>query len=263
MTTQTEICNRALQAIGTRSTISSLTDGSNEAINCAMLFNPTRQQLLRAARWNFADFMQQLSLLLAAPGTPENPTLPTNPIWVQGQMPPLPWLYEYAYPQDCLRVRRVIPQSLSTFPGVPLFSVPSGSGAFWSPNGPGTKFKVTTDRDAQNNQRTVVVTNTENAICEYTQDITNTVVFDPTFTEALVNAMAGKLALSLTGDKALASQKFQLANAQITQARADDANEGITIINSVPDWIRTRGFSADWFFDGPFASEPYGPMFLL
>lgn|SRR5271166_923272 len=259
MASITDICNRALQAIGTRSTIANLTEGSNESINCNLLYDPTRQQLLRAANWNFAKEMQTLTLLLAQPGTPENPNLPVNQQWVQGQQPPLPWLYEYAYPTNCLRVQRIVPQSLATYPGIPLFSIPTMAGLTNSL--PFIKFEVGTDY-LLGTQQTVVLTNLENALIIYTIDFTNSMLFDPDFTESLVAAMAGKLALALTGDKALAKMKLEEANNMIIASRVTDGNEGITIQNHTPGWISTRGYTASWQFDSPFMA-PFGALFTL
>jgi hypothetical protein len=51
---ETSICNRALNAIGTRSTIASLGEESNEARQCNILYASTRDSLLTMAAWNFA-----------------------------------------------------------------------------------------------------------------------------------------------------------------------------------------------------------------
>ncbi len=105
MTSQIDLCNRALTAMGSRgATISSFTEGTQEANVCSILFTPTFEALARAAPWNIFRKQAYLSLYKAASGTPENQngtTLPT---------PPSPWLYSYLYPSDCLDVRYLLPQ---------------------------------------------------------------------------------------------------------------------------------------------------------
>lgn len=118
-----DVCNRALALAGARATITSLADGSNDANNCNMIFAKTRDQVLGMAPWNFARKTAYLNLLKTQPGTPESYTQNANqwaPIF-----PPPGWLYEYAYPSDCLFMRFIIPQASAAFSGVPIFSTPA------------------------------------------------------------------------------------------------------------------------------------------
>ena len=104
MTTKTDIVNLALQAFGSRTTVTDaelLANGSNEAIQANLTYNNTRDSLLRMAPWDFATATLNMSLISATPGTPEN-TSPATNLWQPGQPPP-PWAYEYQYPADCLR----------------------------------------------------------------------------------------------------------------------------------------------------------------
>src|SRR5262245_37560507 len=109
MTTPIDVCNLALLAIGSQSQISSISpsDGSSEADACAVLYQEKIDALHRAAHWNCARFQAPLTLLKAQTGTTANPTgsLP---------QPPIPWLYEYAYPVDCLAARFIVPLLPST-----------------------------------------------------------------------------------------------------------------------------------------------------
>src|SRR4051812_47474771 len=116
MASQIDICNRALLSIGARAQVSSISpsDGSTAADACAVLFTPTFEALGRTANWNCLRKQATLSLLAAAAGTPENPDGT-----VLGT-PSQPWLYEYGYPSDCLRVRQLVP----TWPSATGASVP-------------------------------------------------------------------------------------------------------------------------------------------
>jgi len=88
MTTQLEVAKEALAQIGTRSKITSLTDGSAEATYVSLLYNPIRDFLLTEGDYDFS-----LNTI--------------TPVELSDDVPP--WAYAYAYPADVLRVRQVIP----------------------------------------------------------------------------------------------------------------------------------------------------------
>ena len=115
--------------------------------------------------------------------------------------------------------------------------------------------------DANGNPATVILTNQYQAIARYTQQITNVNLFGAQFTEALVQALSAKLVMALTGNVALANAKFAQANAIIIAARASDGNEGLKVIDNMPDWITVRS-DEDW---SPMMNQgytaPYGPLF--
>lgn len=109
-----DFCKQALGELGTRSTIVSLDppDGSQESFYCNLFFEGTRDQVLRAAHWNFAGISDVLTLWKAAPGTPENPT--TGGAW-SNRDPAPPWLYSYVHPGGrILQIRRVRGQQLQS-----------------------------------------------------------------------------------------------------------------------------------------------------
>lgn len=256
-----DICNRALGEIGTRSTIASLTEQSNEALACNTHFDPLVKRLLRMANWNFARRTALLTLLKAMPGTPENTTI-GNGLWTSAHPAP-PWLYAYAYPSDCIRVQQVLPQATaSTTPATPIFPVTlGGTTPYGYRDGSSARFKVALDLDSGNNEIKVILTNQRQAIVNYTKSIVNTDMFDDSFESALVAALAAKLAIVLSGDKQLSLMKYQEADALIKMARADDANETIEMLSHVPNWIAARGYSGatagesgDGYFYEPFSS---------
>jgi len=87
--TQLDVAKEALAQVGTRSKITSLSDGSAEAQYVSLLYAPLRDFLLVEGDYDFANIVNGL--------TPASPA------------PPLPWLQAYAYPTDCLRIRQLIP----------------------------------------------------------------------------------------------------------------------------------------------------------
>jgi hypothetical protein len=143
----TAIVNRALQVIGTRTTVTTAEMNalsSNEAIQVNLIFTAYRDQLLRMAPWNCALVYANLAYLTSVPGTPEN-TSPATTLWTSGQPAP-PWAYEYFYPDDCLRDCFVIPANQTGFAGnIPITTaVTGGAPAFWA--GQPIRFKVALDR---------------------------------------------------------------------------------------------------------------------
>lgn len=257
MTSIVAICNRALQSIGTRTTIASLTENSVEARNCNLIYADTRDEVMQMAYWNFAQKTSYLALLKSAPSTPSNPNSTANQ-WSSAYPSP-PWLYEYAYPSDCIQISRIVQQIQNTYVGTPFTS--GGNNIYPFMVGPGAPFKVSTDTDPNGQQKNVILTNQYQAIGVYTMRITDPGLFGAQFTEALVQALSAKLALALTGQVPLANLKFQAANAVITAARASDGNEGLTIIDNMPDWITIREDSANLWGVGVGYIAPFGPLY--
>lgn len=108
----------------------------------------------------------------------------------------------------------------------------------------------------------VIVTNQEFAICCYVRRVTDPNVWDPQFQQAMIAALAGRLSMALTGSVQLANMKITEANNYIQAARSTDANEGLTVNDVTPDWIRIRGI--DYPYDyawSPYAGLDWGPMF--
>jgi hypothetical protein len=238
---ETAVCNRALAAIGTRSTITSMAEASQEARNCLMLYTPTRDMLLRSAHWNFARKTAQLTLLKAAPGTPEFTDPTVSATWIPSYPSP-PWLYEYAYPADCLKARFIVPSIITGWIGpVPITTAPIGGSPLANYTGPYARFLIGTSQDGAGNQRTVVLTNQAQAILVYTGGIENPDLWDPQFQEAVVAALASRLVMPLSGDKAQKKLQEQIAMGYVNSARVTDGNEGPQTTNTTPDWILARG----------------------
>lgn len=252
MTSTTDIANRALALIGTRTQIASLSENSPEAQAANLWIDSLRREILRMAPWNCAKNTNQLALLCAAPGTPENPSVGTVQ-WQKGQPPP-PWTYEYLEPSDCIRPLWIVPQFSTGFAsGVPITTaVTGGSPSFWQ--GPPVRYAVGIDQvdvntglvSATGQDTKVVLTNQEFAILVYLKNVTNPDVMDDAFQFAWAAGLAGRMVFQLTGDKTLANQRLKEANDAIQVARTSDGNEGLTVIDITPDWIRVRGI------DGPF-----------
>lgn len=145
-TTEADVVNRALQAIGTRTDVTTTemtAQSTNEAKQARLILTPSREQLLRMAPWDCAFNFSSLVYITSTPGTPENQVQLTQ--WAKG-VPAPPWAYEYQYPVDCMRACWIVPQiQTGVVDGVPIFPVVTG----WSPSvwtGPAVRFKVAIDQ---------------------------------------------------------------------------------------------------------------------
>ena len=90
MTAQIDIVNEALQVLGTRTTITAAQlagNSNNEAKQANLIYDRTRKRLLRMAPWNCSFNTQNMTLVTAVVGTPEN-TSAAPVLWAKGQPPP-------------------------------------------------------------------------------------------------------------------------------------------------------------------------------
>ena len=195
MASEVQIAKLALQHIGDRWDISDLTEATPEAEQVNLVFDDTRDALLRQHPWNFAK-------KYASPATLSG-TVPGN------------WAYMYAYPTDAVRVNGII-----------------------DPVETGTPIKFEVARNASDVK--VVLTDQEDAEFFYTARITDTVQFDPEFTMALSYALAARLAMPLTGERAIMGDMDTLARNIVNSAWETDSNEGIEEDLPEATWIQAR-----------------------
>lgn len=180
-----------------------------------------------------------MTLISAAQGTPENP--PGTP-----PVPPLPWLYEYAYPSDCIQVRFVPGLVQPTTQTPPLTTAPNQN-FLPMPQSPqfAVRFLVATDTNAlTKTPQTVILTNLPQAQLVYTAYIDNPDLWDSSFREAMMYSLSAKLINAIARNKALFDDMAAMAQNVVNQARVSDGNEGITNQDSIPDWIAVRGATA-------------------
>lgn len=170
--TPADVVNGALVRLGRKNRIGSLYDGSRAAKAALDIFGQTRDELLRTRDWGFAGHTAALDdPLKTAPVGGYGAT-----VW-SDTYPPLPWIYEYAYPDDCVKVR-----ALKQTPGlIPAFD-------------PRPRvFSIADDVIEEVSQR-VILTNVYQAICVYTRQVTDPLQWDVLFTEAMCAALARRLA---------------------------------------------------------------------
>jgi hypothetical protein len=151
------------------------------------------------------------------------------------------------------------------------FSVPTNpvaQGSSVSANNPGLSsgagatFNLTFAVQAP--QR-VVLCNQEQAILCYNTQVTDPNIMDPLFQDAWIHILAARLAPQLNGEIQRANMNIGLANKAIEEARKADGNEGITVNDVTPDFLRVRGgyggpnweFSPNMSFDWGSTYSPY------
>jgi hypothetical protein len=134
------------------------------------------------------------------------------------------------------------------------------SQAYTTGTGSGATFNLTFGSPSP--QR-VLLCNQEFAICTYCQDITDPDIMDEAFIETWSLVLGARLTIPLTGDKKLANMAVQEANQIIAQARVGDGNEGLTINDVTPDWVRIRGIDFPSPYSGPFSGFDWGGMWPI
>lgn len=197
------ICNLALNQLKSRN-ILSFEENTEEAYQCRRLYNPAREFVLRQQPWSFARRVAPLAL-----------TGYTNPLW----------RYFYAFPTDCLLVRR-------------LFSADCPARETPYPVGRETSraFDVFSASEAER----VIGANIAAAWLDYTCDVKNADVFPPDFTAALYYYLAAELAMALSADANLKQLNFQLMQNALAAAAKHNQNESKDRFRPVDSILEAR-----------------------
>lgn len=170
-----DVLNVALVRIGYKLRVASLYDGSEAANKALDIYGQTRDDLLRDGNWDFARRDVPLTLLKQAPDggyyvTPWDPAV----------NPPIGYQYEYALPEDYLKIRYV-----RTQPGFLLDMSPLP-----------TLSSIVNDA-AYTPTRRVLVCNIPSAIFTYTAQVTDPAQWPADYVEALAAALGRRLVPSL------------------------------------------------------------------
>ncbi len=167
-------------------------------------------------------------------------------------------------PPDCLQLRYLLPQAAV---GGGLGGAVAGGGLGGGAIGSlPQRFVLASDVNGQGQAVNVVLTDQSRALGVYTMDVTNESLWDAAFQEAMVFGLASRFAMTIAGDKSLARLVSQQAMLAVGAARASDGNEGLTVNEHLPDWLRVRGAGGFGAGDGSTGSTTLGwitPSFLL
>ncbi len=195
--TQIQICNMALTYTG-QSPITSMSDGSAQAVTCSMMWDICRQAVLRDCNWNFATKIIPLALL-------SNESIPG-------------WNNCYGFPSDCLYIQDVFAQTFDVYaspvyPSWPQEPYPLNP---FPPISAAQDWLVVQSADLQ---QKIIVSNIDNAYIRYIADIVDTMQFDAEFVECLSWALAAKIAQAITGNKDLTVYCQQMYAVVLDKAR--------------------------------------------
>jgi hypothetical protein len=125
--------------------------------------------------------------------------------------------------------------------------------------GVGTGATFTLTHGAQGDQR-VILTNQEFATLVHCRQVTNPNVWDTLFQSALIDLVGAQMQMSLRGDRGVSNDLIKAVNAGIELARSVDGNEGLTVNDITPDFIRVRGVTYTEAYSGPYGSFDWGGL---
>lgn len=268
-----DVVNEALDACGWPTPIGDPEEGSRAADVARRQWPQCLRQLLRAAHWAFARKMGQLLMLGDQSGqTPGVGNTVINP-----------WLYEYAYPTDCMKAR-FLPWNYTNPNGAPagniaLPSTPTTTGGgstalygFLSRLIP-APFLISLDTnypvDPNSNWlevqgespsgRVVILSNVNQAQLVYTAFMPYPNMWDSQFRAAMVAFLAARMALPLwTKEKnpklgmEMRDRNMAIALKAVLDARATSANEANfpSTTDHTPDFLRIRNSGPSWGHGG-------------
>lgn len=281
------LINQALIFLGVPRMMGSIRNGSKEANIALEIYAPTIEEIFRGAHWNALRRQDLLTLLQDASGTTtQAQTDAGGPVTVGTGTPGMGnWLYEYAWPIDCLKARYV-PANYGVLSPVPSNNIvplngqlpPTGVPANYAntrtvpapfmvsqdliANYTGTPTSWSDLPDLDNaqgqtyNQQVVILTNVQTASLVYTSLVQAPNVWDPLLRQAVVSAMAAKMAMSVIDDKKVAfvMQTRAIANAKaaLEQARLADGNEAPGNVRREASWVSARGARGDGGYGGDY-----------
>lgn len=246
MTSPVDLVNISLDQITARTSVTGINPASppnNLAAQVASRNYQTQvDAIFRAAHWNSARLQANLTLLRAQIGTPENPSgaLP---------VPPVGFLYEYLWPNDCLQFRFIIP--MPNLPAVGSSPIMTNVGVTNQPYiNTAMPYVIGIGLDNDGNQIKTVLTNAPRAIGVYTGRIDNPDLWDVGLQNAVIGALSSWMCMPITGDKVLMQQRVGMAVGLIQAARMQDGNEGVTSMDHDPDFMRIRNTGSGWGWGG-------------
>jgi hypothetical protein len=164
-----DVINLSLVRMGYKTRIGSIWEGSMAAKKALDIYAQTRDAVLREGDWQFAEQITAATLT--------------------GNAAPFPWSFEYVYPTNCIKVRNLF----------------SSTYAADTNNPTPTLWTVADNAAAQK----VIWSKAAGATLVYTAQVTNPANWEPGFVEALVAALARRLAAVLVSP-------------QVAQAEGDD-----------------------------------------
>lgn len=185
------ICNLALGNIG-KDSISSIDEASAEARACKQFYDIVLSTALQSYTWRWAVKTEALA---QKTNDRENR-----------------WLFAYQRPVDCLKIIRVVDESLTDY-------MPYGDGI----KAGGHDYAVEGD---------TIYCDLSPAFLQYTQKLNDPARFPPLFVDAVAMALSARIAFTITRDLKIRADAVTLAGQAMEAARMADANE----VRETSDW---------------------------
>lgn len=202
MSSEIDICNLALSNIRAGA-ISSLTEGSLQAQQCALKYPLIRNRMLKE-HWGFNNKIQALAVL---------------------STDVFNWAYAYQYPKDCLKIVRLLP----AYEQVSAGSSDVISRMRESQLLPSSQYTPTIPYEVFNfSDNKVIAANEADLRIKYAVKITDPNLFSEDFILALGHLLASEVAVPLVGSeigRQLRTDELQLYKEYVNAASADDMNE--------------------------------------
>lgn len=202
MASYVSIINGALDLLS-KQNISAIDEQSTEASKAKLAYTKVRDELLQSYPWRFARKIAVLPALV------DDDDLNRT----------VRWAATYARPNDCLKIRRIIPEIEvdNDYASVPY---EEAEGKIYCDLSPAT--------------------------LEYTARKLDPSNWPPLFCLAYEHALAGRLCMPLTKNIKLYQQHLQLARNQFIVATTADANEEYNTTDVASSTYAARGGSPNW-----------------
>lgn len=202
MANEVEICKMALSIIQERS-INSLNETGVPAQICKLWYPKTRDMLLRMHNWGFAN---KITTLAELDETVFN------------------WSYVYAYPTDCLKINRLIPDMAY----YPTDETSTAYTLYELDIVPDIRKQIDYLKMVNADGELIIVANYSDLRIDYRAQVTDPNLFDATFTLALSHFLAANIAVGIVGStqgRQLRADNLQIYSELVREAMAEDHNE--------------------------------------
>lgn len=210
---KTDIGNLALQHLGVSKPIANIdTETSLEARSLRSVFDGERDACLRDFPWPFATAYGTLALVSGSSTSPANGD----------------WVFSYRVPVDCIFARRIVQPGLSGLSGTP------GSCRRRA------RIPLIPFRRGRDNQGGLIYTSQDQAVLEYTVQITNAADFDPLFATALAWRLAITCAPALSRVDGITKTCQAGYELEKSRAEAQALNESQADEAADAEWISGR-----------------------
>lgn len=181
-----DLANLVLSRLGHPMRVGNLFDGSDASKKILDTYSQTRDDLLRSLTPDFARRQDFLVLLKSAPVGGYVPPI----VWNATTYPQIPFLYAYAYPDECVKFGNVRP--------APIF-VPEFDPKPYA-------FQIVND-DTEDDTQKEIVCNVSGALGTWTARVTDPTIMDPSFIEAFASELAERLTVALADPRLLQAER--------------------------------------------------------